>query len=329
MERCLNPRFSLTPAFQSVTRGLNDGATLSGLWQRHNQLWAIDSINVKLMTFNDTLTSSIKSVAPKNASAGIGALSDHLVKDITIDWDGLGDVTDYEWQCSYDTDFSAIPDGLSGTTSASSVRLPPLEPATTYHWRVRASSPVFSPWSAKWSFSTTMDTQTVNLNLESPLPGATAVPIKPVFQWTAILGAEAYELLVATDDFFNPVIIKIGEYALKTNAWNCDIALDFATFYYWKIRAITASTSSSWSSVGIFTTELLPNETPTSPTLQPELLTVSSPAKLVVSTTQPSTAAGQLFDMPAWIIYLLAGLFCIVFLALLIVLIIVIKLKSL
>jgi photosystem II stability/assembly factor-like uncharacterized protein len=330
MERCLNPRFSLTPVFESVTRGLNDGATLSGLWRRHNQLWAIDLINVKLMSFNDTLTSPVMLVAPNDNSTGIGALSAHTVKDITIDWDSMSGITDYAWQCSYDTDFSTIPDGLSGTTSASSVRLPPLEPATTYYWRVRASSPVFSPWSAKWTFTTTMDTETINLELESPLPGAAAVSIKPVFQWTAILGAEAYELLVATDDdFINPVIIKIGEYALKTNAWNCDIALYFDTVYYWKIRAVTASTSSAWSSVGIFNTELLPNETPTLPTRQPELLTVLSTPKLVPSTAPSTTAASQLFDMPAWIIYLFAGLFCIVFLSLLIVLIIVIKIKSL
>ena len=36
MERCINPRFSLGPTFETVTRGLSDGANLSGLWQRNN-----------------------------------------------------------------------------------------------------------------------------------------------------------------------------------------------------------------------------------------------------------------------------------------------------
>jgi hypothetical protein len=328
IERCLNPRFSLNPLFESVTRGLSDGATLSGLWQRNGQLWSIDLYNAKLMTCYDTLTAPVALVAPENSSTGIGVLLNHSVNNITIDWETTEDVTNYEWQCSYDTDFSSIPDGASGTTSASSVRLSALEPATTYYWRVRACSPAFSPWSDKWSFTTAMDTETVNLILDSPAPGATAVPITPVFQWTAILGAEAYELLVATDaDFNHPVIIKINEYALKTNAWNCDINLDYNTVYYWKIRATTASTSSAWSSVGIFTTESLPDETLAPTSNQPGLLTVQSSVEPDPPTSPSPSANATIFDVPAWMVYLSAGLFAIVILSLLIVLIIVIKIK--
>jgi photosystem II stability/assembly factor-like uncharacterized protein len=328
MERCLNPRFSLNPLFETVTRSLNDGATLSGLWQRNGQLWSIDVHNMKLMTYYDTLTSPIVPIAPENGSTGIGSLLNHSIKDITINWETMEDVTNYEWQCSYDTDFSSIPDGLSGTTSTSSVRLSVLESATTYYWRVRACSPVFSPWSDKWSFTTTMDTETVNLILESPPPGATGVSIIPVFQWTAVLGAEAYELLVATDaDFNHPVIVKINEYALKTNAWNCDINLEYNTVYYWKIRATTASTSSAWSSVGIFTTEAFPSETLTTTTIQSELLTVQSSASIDPPTSPTPSTIATLLDIPAWMFYLFGGLFAIVILSLLIVLIIVIKIK--
>lgn len=331
MERCLNPRFPLNTSFESVTRGLNDGATLSGLWQRNGQLWSLDTVNRKILTFIDTLTSPVVLVAPDNSSTGIGALSDHTVRDITIDWDTLDGVTNYEWQCSYDSDFSHIPDGCSGTTSGSSVYLPSLEATTNYNWRVRVCSPVFSPWSEKWSFTTIMDTETVDLKLESPLPGATGTSIKPVFQWTAILGAEAYELLVATDsEFTHAVIIKIGEYALKTNAWNCDINLDYSTVYYWKIRATTASTSSAWSSVGIFTTVFSLDETIPPSTPQPELLTALSYPKFAPSTSpSSSTTIAQTFDVPPWVIYLFGGLFGIVFLSLIIVLIIVLKIKSL
>jgi len=328
MERCLNPRFSLNPLFERVTRGLSNGAILFGLWQRNGQLWSIDLYNAKLMTCYDTLTAPVALVSPDNGSTGIGVLLNHSVNDITIDWATMEDVTDYAWQCSYDTDFSSIPDGLSGTTSASSVRLPALEPATTYYWRVRACSPAFSPWSDKWSFTTTMDTEAVNLMLDSPAPGAIEVSITPVFQWTAILGAEAYELLVATDaDFNHPVIIKINEYALKTNAWNCDISLDYDTVYYWKIRATTASTSSAWSSVGIFTTEALPDETLDQTSIQPGLLTVQSSIEPDPPISPSPSANATIFDIPAWMVYLSGGLFAIVILSLFIVLIVVIKIK--
>ena len=83
---------------------------------------------------------------------------------------------------------------------------PALEPATNYRWRVRASAPFFSPWSEKWSFTTSLDTEAVILKPESPSAGASNVPVKPAFQWTAITGASSYELLVSADaDFAHPL----------------------------------------------------------------------------------------------------------------------------
>jgi photosystem II stability/assembly factor-like uncharacterized protein len=344
MERCINPRFSLGPVFETVTRGLSDSVTLTGLWQGNRQLWSVDFNSVNLITYYDPLTLPTTQVLPENKVSGIGSLVNHTVRNITLDWETLGGATSYEWQCNYNTDFSTIPDGLNGTTSASSVRLPALEPATTYYWRVRACAPVLSPWSLKRSFTTSMDTESVNLKPETPSPGASGVAIKPVFQWTAVLGAEAYELLVATDaDLNHPVIVKINEYALKTNAWDCDVSLDYNTVYYWKIRATTATTYSAWSSVGIFTTETVPpaeNESPTpiptpTPSITQKLLatlslpTIFTPTSPLLAPSAPasSPAVNQLLDMPVWMIYFIGGLFGIVFLALIIVLVIVIKIK--
>jgi len=42
-ERCLNPTYSLEPTFETVTRGLDDGATMTKLWLQDNRLWAIDT----------------------------------------------------------------------------------------------------------------------------------------------------------------------------------------------------------------------------------------------------------------------------------------------
>ncbi len=345
MERCLNPRYSLGPVFETVTRGLSDGATLMGLWQRNHQLWSLDNHDfndVKLLTYNDTMSLSPTQISPENEVSGIGSLVDHSIRNITIDWETLEGTTSYEWQCNYITDFSTIPDGLHGTTAASSVRLPALEPTTTYYWRVRACAPVLSPWSEKRSFTTSMDTESVNLKPETPSPGALGVAIKPVFQWTAVISAEAYELLIATDaDFNHPVIIKMNEYALKTNAWNCDVSLDYNTVYYWKVRATTTGTWSSWSSVGVFTTESVPsveNEslTPTSALpITPKLLATLSTPTIAPPTSpsfSPSTPMSPSSDntvlgMPAWMIYFSGSLFLIVFLALIIVLVIVLKIK--
>jgi hypothetical protein len=308
------------------------------------------------MTYFDTLVSPPANVSPENGISGIGSLIDHTVRNITIDWETIEGATSYEWQCKRDTDFSSIPTGFEDTTSASSVRLPALEPATTYFWRVRASAPVLSPWSPKWSFTTSMDTEGVSLKPETPSAGAAGVSVKPVFQWTAVLGAEAYELLVSSDaDFDHPAIVRINEFALKTNAWQCDVSLNYDTTYYWKVRATTASTSSAWSSAGVFTTESAPavdnapstvTPAPTQPILEDTLATLTPsknaftlPAALspeefrLLPTSTPTqspvqtTIVSQLPDMPNWIIYLIGGLFAIVFLALIIVLAVVLKIK--
>ncbi|MHB8104039.1 MAG: fibronectin type III domain-containing protein, partial [Dehalococcoidales bacterium] len=349
MERCINPKPTSGVTFETVTRGLSASATLSGLWQRNGQLWSIDShniTNINLLTYNDTLVLPAEQTSPEDETSGIGILVNHTVRNVTLDWETLEGATSYEWQCNYVTDFSTVPADLSGITTSSSIRLPALEPATTYYWRVRAHAPVLSPWSSKRSFTTSMDTEEVSLKPEIPLPGALDVSIKPIFQWTAVLGAEAYELLVATDAEFNhPVVVKINEYALKTNAWNCDVSLEYHTVYYWKIRATTASTCSAWSSVGIFTTEFVQRENnnasfappTTTQLLTQELLAAISTPTISPSTSPPfplsaptsSTAASHLLDIPAWMIYFIGGLFGIIFLALLIVLVVVIKIKRL
>jgi hypothetical protein len=218
---------------------------------------------------------------------------------------------------------------------------------------VRASAPVLSPWSLKWSFTTSLDTVIVTLNPESPAAGAREIPVKPIFQWTAIVGADTYDLLVATDaDFSHPVIVKINGYSLPTNAWQCDVSLDYATTYYWKVRAIASGTSSAWSATGVFITEAAPavnNEPPPTTDIAPTeptplkyqdsiVASSSSPAQPAVeqvfppSSTplQPSAqvpSSDQLAGIPVWIIYFVGALLAIVILVLIILLAVVLKIK--
>ncbi len=96
------------------------------------------------------------------------------------------------------------------------------------------------------------------------------MPLKPIFQWCAIAGADSYELLVATDaSFTNPIIIKNGAYALPATAWQSDISLDYDTTYYWKVRASGSSSYSAWSTVRAFITESPPELTPPQPPQSP------------------------------------------------------------
>jgi photosystem II stability/assembly factor-like uncharacterized protein len=352
MERCLNPIFSLGPTFETVTRSLTDGATLCGLWQADPRLWSIDTTNVRLMTFNDTMTTPVTLISPDNQASGIGNLIDHTIRNISLDWETLDGATSYRWQCDHDTDFSSVPDELEDTTQASSTRLPFLEPATTYYCRVRATAPVLSPWSEKWSFTTSLDTETIPLRLESPAAGASDVPVKPLFQWKAVTGADAYELLVSSKaDFSRPVIIKNGDDALTTNAWQCDINLDYDTTYYWKIRAMNTSTFSTWSASGAFTTQTHPIEETTgqvaeltvlNPTQPPETPAApqTNPAEPLPATLSPTPLSEsaplpqddpqspdntQSTSIPNWVLYLIGALLLTIMLALVTILTMVLK----
>ncbi len=256
MERCLNPGFPLGPTFETVTRGLASGATLQGLWLARNQLWSIDSTHIRLLSYYDGLAQPVVLTSPSDEAPGVGLLINDMVSNISLDWEALSGANEYEWQLNYDTDFSSVPGDFEGTTQASSARLPDLDPATTYYWRVRAMAPVLSPWSEKWSFTTSLGAEATAPTLESPAAGAIGVSASPIFQWSAIAGASSYGLVVSTRAAFdNPTILKTDDYALPSNAWQCNINLNYDTTYYWRVRAVNGDTYSAWSAVSAFTTE--------------------------------------------------------------------------
>jgi hypothetical protein len=271
MERCLNPTYPLGPTFETVTRGLDEGATLVGLWLSGNRLWSIDSTNTSLLSYIDSLAQPVTLTSPADEAIGMGMIINDEVKNISLDWETLPGATEYKWQLDYDNEFSSVPAGFEGDTRASSAQLPELDPTTTYHWRVRATEPVLSPWSDKWSFTTSFGTEAYAPQLESPQAGATSVPIKPIFQWSAVAGADSYELVVSTQAAVdNPTILKTGTFALPSTAWQANIELDYDTTYYWKVRAVSSNTYSPWSAVGAFTTEPASNPSnPTSASSQP------------------------------------------------------------
>jgi photosystem II stability/assembly factor-like uncharacterized protein len=259
IERCLNPTYSLGPTFETVTKGLDEGAKLVRLWLAEHQLWSVDRANTRLMTYYDSLTQPVSLVSPVDEAAGVGTLVNDTARSISLDWATLEGADQYQWQFDYDTDFSTVPDGFEGDTKTSSAQLPALDPGTTCYWRVRATEPVLSPWSDKWSFTTSIGSQALAPVLESPEAGASNVPLKPIFQWSAIAGADSYELVVSTRaELDNPTILKTDSYTLPGTAWQCNVSLDYNTTYYWKVRAVNGDTLSAWSAVGAFSTSAGP-----------------------------------------------------------------------
>ncbi len=253
--RTLDPALSLGSTFDAVIDGLNDGAVLEGLWTSSNRLWSVDSQNVRIMTFLDSLQTPPVPTSPENGTQGLAT------DGLRLHWVPALGATQYRWQVDYDGGFASVPDSLEGTTGATSKRLPALAPGTTYLWRVRVTEPTLSPWSVAWSFTTTLGSAA--LELMSPKAGADDVPLAPVFQWSAVSGAESYEMVVSTDNRFdNPVIHRWGALALPTTAWRSDTELEYGETYFWKVRGLSSNSSSAWSAVGAFTTTAPPPAIP-------------------------------------------------------------------
>ena len=274
------------------------------------------------MTYADSLTQPITLTSPLTKAAGIST------NNVSLDWETQRGATKYQWQLDYDTDFSAVPTDFEGETAGSSARLPPLQAATTYYWRVRATEPVLSPWSAKWSFITSLSTTATQLELYSPKAGASGVNVRPVFQWSTLAGADSYELLVSKDiSFLNPIIVKTGDEALPTTAWQSIVYLDYDTTHYWKVRARSASSHSAWSNVGAFTTRLPPS--PPSPTPEaspPTSETSPSPPAPQVSPPQSSSPPAQ-STVPDWMIFLVGFLAATVVLMLITLLVLITRIR--
>ena len=294
------------------------------------------------MTFTDTLTTPDIQVSPENNIAGIGNLVDNTIRNISLDWETLEGATGYEWRCDSDTDLDSVPDGFHDITQASSTVLPLLDSSTTYYWRVRVNSPVLSPWSEKWSFTTSLDPVANKLGLESPAAGASDVSVEPLFQWTGIIGADAYELVVSMNpEFTDLVITKKDDNRLPSNAWQSDVTLAYETAYYWKVRAVNGSTRSAWSATGAFTTETQSDETGTvaEATISPATEKPESNRFQPFSTPEPESQQSPLLPpaqppyavpsstVPDWVIYLIASQVVMIALALVVIVLLVSRVK--
>lgn len=264
MERSLNPAYALGPLFETVTPGLEDNATLSGLWLTGQHRWSLDTTNKWLVSYRDTLTAPLALTAPADEASGIGTLANYRIANTSLQWTSLEGARSYRWQLDHDTDFSSLPDGFEDTTRATQAKLPQLEPATDYYWRVRVTSPVLSPWSEKWSFTTSLGSSYAAPRLVSPAAGDSQVATRPVFQWDEVTGATSYELTVSPElSFTRPVVVRAGASALPSTAWQSDLELEHGTTYYWKVRAMGQGTASAWSPTRAFATE--PAPAPTGP----------------------------------------------------------------
>jgi hypothetical protein len=120
-----------------------------------------------------------------------------------------------------------------------------LEPGTTYYWQIRVcqGKPYLSKWSEERSFTTAL-LPVPFYELCSPACGSQDIILTPNFAWEAVSGATGYEVQLSTTETFTVGVVK-GK--TSVNAWVCPTTLEYASTYYWRVRAVKDTIYSDWT----------------------------------------------------------------------------------
>ncbi|WP_369410451.1 phytase [Pontibacter qinzhouensis] len=196
-------------------------------------------------------TTIAATLVPALASPADGATRVPVTPVLT--WYSLENEATYQVQVSGRFDFSATVYDQAALTDTA-VQISELEPSTAYFWRVRAQTATqTSDWSGVWSF-TTLPVSSVELPppaLVAPADLAGNVPVSPTFSWRSTAGADAYQLQLALDEEFENVAFEESNLTVTSTQTT---SLQIETTYFWRVRAMNSTDSSSWSAIRSFTT---------------------------------------------------------------------------
>ena len=210
--------------------------------------WDFQEWRWKLAILDDTLCTEASPTGPSTGDTAVGTLANNKVS-VDLQW-GQMDADVYQWQLDDDCGFIE-PLVASGVTSEELVTVTGLEPDVSYCWRARATEPYWSRWSPAQQFSTVIGIERNAPNLLVPAPGAVIMDTTPAFQWTAIGWADKHQLQVSTSPAFGSADLVINENLGNTQAYQSG---ELATgTYYWQVKASSDTSSTEWSSTGVFT----------------------------------------------------------------------------
>lgn len=173
---------------------------------------------------------------------------------LILSWSALAGAKTYEVQIDDDSAFVGAPAPVSTTNTAYTPDNPPFN--TDVFWRVRAKSAqgVATGWSAVRSYRMTWPTDKVP-SLVAPADNANVEEV--ALDWAPLKGANAYELQISPDQFFNNPIG--GTRTVNSTSFSPSPTLA-AGSYYWRVRGLSAVLNvaktpepSQWSAVRTFT----------------------------------------------------------------------------
>lgn len=185
----------------------------------------------------------VKLAAPTLVSPANNATDQEI--DITIDWSDVQNADSYDVQLAEDMAFTTLVTDVN--TANSQYNVSGLNFEDTYFWRIRAKKGAHvSEWSSVFTFDTRV--KLAKAVLTSPVNGFMNAPTDITFYWQSVLGATSYEVNVSKSPSF--AVLSHDDVVATTDV--NFTGFEFATTYYWRVRAREGGDFGEWSSAFSF-----------------------------------------------------------------------------
>lgn len=261
-----NPNFpdtiSTVPTVRDTTInlvGINDTTTVvtlpKGLTTYYWRVKAADTKNIGDWSDYRTMTTTYNPpvlVSPANNTEG-GELN------IEFKWNRDETNSEYIFQLATSEDFAVASRILVDTVNAGTISFTLPRYSTEYFWRVTVLNS--SNCMGMWSAVNKIRTKLASPVLTTPINYATKQESELVLEWKSVVGAQVYDVQVATDSTFKEQNITFSLYQVsgtKVKVPN----LNSATKYFWHVRAKNSTSTSNWSNFFTFTTNVRGAEVP-------------------------------------------------------------------
>ncbi len=199
-----------------------------------------DNIAAKPATGQVYTFTPVGCIAPANVQA-----TNVTSAGSTLSWDAVAGAAGYEYAVST----SANPPATGTATTATSVNLTNLTPASVNYFYVRTNcGSSFSVWARKTIIPCTNNT--------APANNATNVAVPTALSWNPVAGATGYTIMFSSDGV---TFENIG----TTSGTQSSVQLrpDYSTIYYYYVRAVSGTDTASvacQSNATKFTTRVAP-----------------------------------------------------------------------
>ncbi len=195
--------------------------------------WFVDDVSIHTCT-------GVPGIPSLLTPAANGLTTDYTP---TLDWaDSTPGLDHYQIQVDDNIAFPAPPIVDQTTASSTFTLTTPLNPASTYYWRVRAFNT--GGFSSDWSPVRILYTAVVPPTINFPASNFTPPTTRPLFDWANVSGATSYTLQISTQQNFSTFVLNS---IISPSAYVLPTDLPRNTLLFWRVRANGAHGSGDWS----------------------------------------------------------------------------------